>query len=174
MARGIPLRVKDPPLAVRRLLGECEFGAFLVELGPPPDELADAQGTFLDQGADRLPDAEAVARLDGVIEVDGDLVLVGQDHGHAALGVLGAALRRRVLGDHEDIAVPCELDGCTETGDTAADDEKVGRDMFGREVHHNCQVWNAEPFGRLTVVSEVEPCGVWNERRKKRYAFSDP
>ena len=72
-----------------------------------------------------LPDAQAVTGLDGVIEVDRDLVFVGQGHGHAALGVLGAALRGRVLGDHEDIAVPCQLHRGTETGDAAADDEEV-------------------------------------------------
>ena len=122
----IALGMEDPALGVGGFLGKGELRTFLVELGAPEDQLPDAGRPFLHQRADCFAQAEPVAGLDRIVKVDRDLVLVGQDHGHAALGVLAAALRRRVLGHDQHIAVPRKLHGGPQPGDAAADDEEVG------------------------------------------------
>ena len=68
--------MQDPPLGMRRLLGEREFGPFLVEFGTPQNEFPDPGRTFLDKGAYGLTQTEAVAGLDRIVEVDRDLILV--------------------------------------------------------------------------------------------------
>jgi hypothetical protein len=46
--------------------------------------------------------------------------------GHSALGVAGVAFGAAGLCEQEDVPVPHEIDGGSETGDAAADDEEIG------------------------------------------------
>jgi hypothetical protein len=132
--------VKDPPLRVGRFLRERELCSLAVELSAPGDQLADPSGSLLHEDANRLPAAEAVARPEGVLEVDGYLVLVGERNGDAALGIFAAALGRCVLCDDEDAAVAGGSRG-PQARHAAADDEEVGGEVIG---HINCGMRSAE------------------------------
>ena len=127
--------MEDAALGVGRFLRERELRAFFVEFRAPEDELPYPRGALFNERAHGLAQAEPVTGPNGVIEVDRDLVLVREHHGDAALGVFAAALGRRVLGHHEDLAVLRQFDGCAETGHTPADDEEVGFYVFFSEGH---------------------------------------
>ncbi len=138
----------ESPWAWRILRLECaascvkaSFVPSLSNSAPQRMSSRDPRGAFLNERAHGLAQTEPVARLDGVFEMDRDFVLVRQRHGDAALCVFAAALGRRILGHDEDLAVPRKLDCRAETGNTAADDEEVGRYMFGYIGHCRYQIY---------------------------------
>jgi 3-dehydroquinate synthase len=127
-AGRVAVCVQDAAAGVRAFAGEGEAGTFAVELGPPGDQFLDGARAFLDKRVDGLRVAEAVAGGDGVLLVEGDLVVVAEGGGDAALGVFRGGLLELILGEDKDAAEGGKLDSGAEAGDTCADDEEISGD----------------------------------------------
>ena len=97
-----------------------------IEARPPLDELEGARRPFLDQHADRPLVAQTVARLDRVLIVQRNLVVVRQHRGQTALRLVRGRIGRTVLGQDRDApAAPGDLDGGAQAGDSAPGDDHV-------------------------------------------------
>ena len=75
--------------------------------------------------AHRLLPAQAVTRFKCVRQMDGNVVLFAHGDRDAALRMNGTALKGMTLGEHEHPPVAAELDRRPQTGDPAADHQKV-------------------------------------------------
>ena len=103
-AGGVAVGVEDTVAGVCAFAAEDEFTALTVEFGAPFEELFDDAGAFIDEGTDGVRIAEAVAGLEGVLFVEGNLIVIGEGSGDAALGVFGGRFVEGVLGEDEDLA----------------------------------------------------------------------
>jgi hypothetical protein len=70
--------------------------------------------------------AQAVTGLEGVGQVDGDVVFFAQCDGDSPLGMNRTALERMAFRQHEDAAASAEFDGRAKTGNAAPYDKEVG------------------------------------------------
>ena len=104
-----------------------------VEVRAPLDQLGNAQRAFRDERLGRGTVDEAVAGVDGIFEVQGDVFIAFHGHGDAALRVVGVRLAERLLGDDQNIAVTGELDGCAKAGNARTHDQEVD----GGDFCHN-------------------------------------
>ena len=112
------------------------FRAFAIELRAPVDQILNGGGAFFDQRVDGVLVAESVARVERVLLVQRDLIVVAERHGDAALRVFGRGLAQGVFGDHENAAGLRQFDCRAQTGDAGANDQKVA-------VHRHCDSNNA-------------------------------
>ncbi len=105
LAAGRVACMQDAADAVRGLAAERQPPSRVeVELRAPLDQLTDVGRTVLDQHADRLFVAEAVAGADRIRRVQRGAVVVAHRRGDAALRVAGVAFGGCRLGEDEDAA----------------------------------------------------------------------
>lgn len=126
----VTVRVQDAVAGVGAFTGEEEAGAVFVELGAPVDEFLNGGWPFLHESVDGWDITKAVAGIERVVFVKGDLVVVGERHRDATLGVFGSGFFEAVFGDDEHCACLGEFDGGPETGNARADDEKIRGDRI--------------------------------------------
>ena len=88
MARRIAMSMKYAIATVRAFAGEHEFRAFAIEFSAPLYELLNRGGRFFDKNMDGLHIAEAIARVDGVLFVEFDAIVIVQGSGDSALRIL--------------------------------------------------------------------------------------
>jgi hypothetical protein len=88
----IASRTKNSAAAVSRFTSKGEFSIGLVELCTPADELLNPIRSFLDQDTHRFTATQAVSGLDGIRQMDGNIILFAQSHGYSALREDGIAL----------------------------------------------------------------------------------
>ena len=122
---GVAVGVEDAGEGVGSFAGAGEFSVFCVKGGAPLDELGDADGALGDESLCGRAVDEAVASVDGVFQVEADVLVALHGDGDTSLGVVGVGLGDGFLGGDEDVAMACELDGGAEAGDARADDEIV-------------------------------------------------
>ena len=125
------MRVQNSVAAVRAFASESELGSNSIELRTPVDELLNAVGTFFDEDASGVFVDEAVARVDGVLQVKADLIFIAKRDGDPALRVLRGGFGQLLLREHEHAAGFRESDGSTESGDARADDDEIS---FGWDI----------------------------------------
>src|SRR5664280_1876202 len=89
---------------MRPFASECDLGAGAIELRTPRDELLDTVRAFFHQDARSLFVAQAVTRLERVLQVEADFVVVAKRGGDATLRVLrvGCLLYTSDAADEED------------------------------------------------------------------------
>ncbi len=127
LAAGRVARVEHAPHAVRAFASERRLAVLVaIERGAPGHQLADVARAFVHEHLDRIAVAEAGAGFEGVREVQRGRVVLANGRRHTALGVAGVAFGAAGLCQEEDVSVPHEIDGGSETGDAAADDEEIG------------------------------------------------
>jgi hypothetical protein len=127
-------RVQHAPHRVRGLAREIERAVRLaIERRPPVDQLAHVARPLVDEDADGVVVAEAVAGGNRVGEVQRRRVVGADRRGDAALRVAGAAGAGIGFRQDEHAAVRRELDGRAQAGNAAADDEIVGGDACGHD-----------------------------------------
>ena len=136
VAGGVAARTEDAAAAVRGFVGEGELAADLVEAGAPGDQLANAARPLLHEHAHRIAPAEAVARFQRVVQMEGDVVFFAEGDRHAALRMDRAAFQRIALGQHQHPAVPAQFDRRAKARDAAADHQelRLGRMRNGRNA----------------------------------------
>ncbi len=105
--------------------GGARFGSPCVELCSPLDEFGYTEGSFGDESFGGGPVDDAVARLDGVFKMKGNVLFAFHGDSDSALCVVGIGLAERFLGDDEDIAVAGQLNCGTKPGNTCAHDQKI-------------------------------------------------
>src|SRR6185312_7451373 len=76
---------KNPVAAVSRFTSKGELPAGLVELRAPTDELLNAIRSFLNQHAHRFTTTQTVSGLEGIRQMDGDIIFLAQGHGYPSL-----------------------------------------------------------------------------------------
>ena len=126
-ARGIPSRVQDARIRVRRLqsLDERAFG-IAVERDAEVDEFADARGSLFGEHAHGGGVVEARPRGERVADVVGDPVVVEHDAGDAALRVAGVGVLEHVLRHERDAAAVLDrVQRDREAGDARSDDDDL-------------------------------------------------
>ena len=119
------MRVQNSVAAVRAFASERELGSNSIELRTPVDELLNAVGTFFDEDASGVFVDEAVARVDGVLQVKADLIFIAKRDGDSALRVLRGRFSQLLLREHEHAARFRERDGSTKPRDSSADDDEI-------------------------------------------------
>ena len=117
---------QDTASAVRRFASEGKFASGFVELGAPSDEFLNPCRPLFDQHAHRLLAAQPMTGFERVGQMNSDVVLFAQRDRDTALCMNRTALEGMALGQHQHPTASAEFDSCTQTGDAAADDEKVG------------------------------------------------
>src|SRR5690349_18475273 len=111
--------------AMRAFAPEGEFGAFAIKLRAPGDQLFNALGRFLDKDLCRLGIAEPIPRVERVLQVKADLVLVAERRSYAALRILRAGICDLAFRQHQDASGGRKLNGRAQSGDSGSNDEKV-------------------------------------------------
>ncbi len=89
----------------QELAARAALRGLAVEVRAPLDELGDAQRAFGDERFGGGTIDEAVAGVDGVFKVQGDVFVALHGHGDAALRVVGVRFAERFLGDDQNVAV---------------------------------------------------------------------
>ena len=133
-AAGHVVGMENPPLAVSPFTGQVVAVAAGGELYPPVDQVADDLRPFLDHHPHHVFVADAGAGHQGVFDMGIEGVLLGEDRCDATLGIVRGGFGDFPLGDHRDLAVFGRLQRKGETGDTAADDEKIAFNFHGNSV----------------------------------------
>jgi hypothetical protein len=98
---GIAVCVQDAVAAVRAFARKQELRALTIELDAPVDELLNPRRPFLDERTNGIAVAESGACYEGVLLVQGDLVIVAERYSDSALRVLGRRFSQCVLGDDQ-------------------------------------------------------------------------
>ena len=125
-AAGDVLGMQDAPGAVAPFAGQVVVDPPVGgELDPPFDQVADGLRPFLHHHPDHILVADAGPGHQGVFDMGVEGVLVGKDRGDAALGVLGGRFGDITLGNDGDAAMVGCLEGKGETGNAAADHQKI-------------------------------------------------
>ena len=73
---------------MRRLAGECEFRALAIELSAPLNQLLNPLWPFFHQDFRCLGVYQSVAGVDGVLQMQADLVFVAEGYCDSTLGIL--------------------------------------------------------------------------------------
>ena len=104
--------------------------------------------SFVHQHVDRVGHAKSVARRHRVARMQLGRVVCAERRGDAALRVAGIALSRIGLGENHDVAGLGERDRGTQTGNAAADHEKVAT-----RIHDAILAFRAHRLLRLITYS---------------------
>ena len=121
--------MEDPAVRVPAFARQVVFAVLLIRAGrevrAETDEVADAVGSFVNDELDDVAVAEAGAGIERVVDVSLEGVLRAPHRGDAALSERGVADREAILGEQRDGAALGRLEREEETGDAAADHERV-------------------------------------------------
>jgi len=110
---------------VSAFAGAQELAGFSIELRSPLDELGYAEWTLRDEGFCGRAADDSVTCVDGVFEMERDVLFAFHGDGDSALCIVGIGLAERLLGDDENISVAGQLDSSAEAGNTRAHDQKI-------------------------------------------------
>ena len=129
-AGGVAVGVEDAGQRVSAFAGAEQAASFRIKARAPLDEFGHAERAFGDERFGGGAVDEAVAGIDGVFEMEGDVLVAFHGDGDSALGVVGIGLAERLLGDDQDIAVAGQFDGGAQAGNACAHDQKIN--LLGR------------------------------------------
>ena len=107
------------------LARESKLPGFAIEPGAVLDQLGDEPRSFFDEHADGLGIAEPRARIDGVLIMKLDRVVIAQRDRNAALRVFRVGLSDLIFGENGNSAVLGELDGGSQPGDSASENDEL-------------------------------------------------
>ena len=88
----IASRTEDSAAAVGRFTCKGKLPTRFVEFRAPADELLNPIRSLLHQNTHRFTTTQAMSSLHGIGQMDGDIILFTQGHGHPALRKNGIAL----------------------------------------------------------------------------------
>ena len=124
-AGSVAAGVKDAGERMSAFAGAEQLAGFSVEMRAPLDELGHARRTFGNQRFGGGTVDDAVASVQGVFKMEGNVLIAFHGNGDSALSVVGVGLAERFFGDDQYIAVAGQFDGGAETGNTRAHDQKI-------------------------------------------------
>src|SRR5579864_3109213 len=128
---GIAVRVKNAIAAVRAFAAEGQLGAIAIKLRSPCDQLFNTLGSIFHQDPGGFGIAQAIARVERVLQVQADFIFVAEGGSNSALGKLRVRFGDFSLCQNQNAAGRRKFDGCAESGDPRADDEKVSFQRCG-------------------------------------------
>ena len=111
--------------AVSPLAPESELGSVTIELSTPGNQFLDPLGGIFHQNTRSGFVAQAIAGVEGVLEMQADFVFVAESCGNSSLRKLRAGVGDFTLDEHDNASGGREFDGGTQPGDSGANDEKV-------------------------------------------------
>jgi hypothetical protein len=111
--------------------GEVEAAGLAIEARSPREQLADPLGPLLDEDLGRGARHEARPGRQGVLEVQGRLVVAPQGDGYPTLGIARVALGGLVLGDDQHLAVARQAKRGPQARDARAQDQVVRLESVG-------------------------------------------
>src|SRR6185437_9482546 len=123
--RGVAVRVEDAVAAVRAFAGEQQLRSPPVESGAPFDQLLNGGGSVLNQRSNGVDVTQAVSRVESVLFVKIDLVIVVQGGGDSALRIFRRGLAKAVFCDYKHAARGGELDGGPQACHTCSDHNEI-------------------------------------------------
>src|SRR5215469_14639282 len=126
------LRVENTAFGMAAFLAQIQLVAAVVlrvvpfrKLHAELDELLDASGSFLDDGADDIFFAEASASFECIAHMHLEGVLTAGDRRDAALGVIGVRFRLVLFGDDGDAPARGNFEREGKARDAASEDEVI-------------------------------------------------
>jgi len=130
------LAVQDPPAGMPALAAEIEGGVRrrlrALEVRPQAQQALDQARTGLDHPAHHVLVAETIARREGVLDVQLEIVQRGEHGGDSPLGVVRVAFAGVLLGDDPDRALRGREQGKLQPRDPGSDDQGT---TLARIVH---------------------------------------
>jgi hypothetical protein len=127
--------VKYAAARVRSFLGKNKLASFTIELGSPVDELLYVFRTFVDERFDGVDIAQSGTGNERVFFVKLRVVIVGENYGDPALGVLGVGFAGFVLRENRDAATRFgKCDRSTKARNSAANDYEISFDRHETEL----------------------------------------
>src|SRR6185295_2423148 len=130
---------------MRSLTSESKLPVFAIELSAMLDQLGNVTRSFFDEHGDSIGIAESRARIDGVLIMQLDRVVIAQRDRNSALRVFGVGLSDLIFGENGNSAVLGELDGGSQPGYSASNDDE---DIF----HFPFSIFHFSSLGfRLTL-----------------------
>ena len=121
----IASRAENAASAMGRFPGKGKLAADLIESCPPLNQFLYAIRTFFDQNPDRFFAAQAMSGLEGVSQMNRDVILFTQGHRHATLCVTRITFEGMALRQHNDSAVPGQFDRRPQAGHAASDHQEI-------------------------------------------------
>ena len=119
-ARRIASRVEYARARMRRLASEREVTVFAVELSAVFNKLCDVARPLFDEDGDGVRVAQTRARINRVLIMKLNRIIIAQDNGYSALRVFGVRFSHLIFGQNGDAACFGQRDCCAKTGDAAA------------------------------------------------------
>jgi hypothetical protein len=110
---------------VRALAGAEQLAGFGVKVRAPLDQLGHADRPLGHQHLGRRTIDQPIAGVDGVFQVERNVLIALHGHGDAALRIVGVGLGHGLLGDHQDLAVARQLDGCAQPSHARSHHQKI-------------------------------------------------
>src|ERR1041385_7659069 len=144
-SRRIAVRVQDSVAAVRRFARERQLCALAVELRSPVNQLLDSVRSFLHQNVRRIRVNNPIPGIDGVLQVQADLVFVAERNPDSALGILRGGFRKFLLRQHQHLACFSQRNGRAQPGHAGSHDDEI----------HLC--WRLFHVAKM-VSEEQSPC----------------
>ena len=104
------MRVQDAIAAVCAFASKRELGTFAIELRSPRDQLLNAFWSIFDEDLGRFGVAQAVARIQSVLQVQTDLVFIAERCGNPALRVLSVGVAELIFRENENTPGGSQVD----------------------------------------------------------------
>ena len=129
------MRMQYSRAAMRSLAGEGQLHAVAIELCAPIEQFLNTIRTLFHQDLRGALIHDAVARVDGVLQVEANFIFVAEDDRNPALRVLGRRFSEVALGEDEDASSVGEGNGGAQAGYTGSDDDEISFvGMFSHEI----------------------------------------
>ena len=122
----VAVRVQNAIAAMGAFPGESNLGPGPVELGAPLNQFLDALRPFFNQDAGGLCVAQTIARLECIVEMNADFVIIAEGCGDAPLRILGVGLCNFALGETQHTAGGGEFYRSSKACDARAYDDEIG------------------------------------------------
>jgi hypothetical protein len=102
-----------------------QFARPSIESRTPLDQLGHANRALGHQRLGRWPINDSIPRIDGVFKMESNVLITPHGHGDSTLRIVCVRLAEGLLGHDQDIAVPCQSNGCAKAGNACTHHQEI-------------------------------------------------
>src|SRR5258708_17111726 len=121
----VSVSMQNAIAAVSAFAPKGELGSVAIKLSTPRDQLLNALRGFFDEDLGGLGIAEAIAGIQGVLQMQADFIFVAESGSNASLGVLRAGVSDLPLGENEHAASWSQFNCRAQSGHSRANNQKT-------------------------------------------------
>ncbi len=124
-SRGVAVGVENAGQGVGALAGAQQLASLGIELRAPLDQFRYADWPLGHQRLGGGSINDSIASVYGVFKVESNVLIAFHGDGDSTLRVVRVRLRERLLGDHQNVAVASQLNGCAQSGYARSHHQKI-------------------------------------------------